>query len=216
MNKIKLLYDVARVMREKEAWNGTVIISGMKGDEEAFRLENNFSRDLMSGTGKAKITSVVDHGGRRLKHESTTEFEGHQKHGTGGQEGRTHCAFNPHHGCRHGLGLKEKLDRLVAIMGALNDMQVVEQKDKSWLLSLDLKNIPESMLEHLHAKMPNKHLGHRGFMPDSPALASGSLECRVNSQYEVENIIVNVKWTRQEENDQNHDWTFNADLSFAG
>lgn len=218
MNKIKLLYDVARVMREKEAWNGAINISGVKDDAEAFHFDNEFSRDLVSGTSKARISSVVDHGGRRIKHESTTEFNGHQDQGHGRREGKAHRFFHHHHGhhaCGSGWGVKEKLDRLMAVLGALNDMQVVEQADKSLLLSLDLKNIPESMLARFHEKMPPEHLGHRGFLQGTPAMESGSLECRINPKYEVETVKVNIKGKLQCENDQSQDWTLNASLSFA-
>ncbi|HCF50039.1 MAG TPA: hypothetical protein DER60_07135 [Syntrophomonas sp.] len=218
MNKIKLLYDVARVMREKEAWNGAINISGMKGDAESFHFDNEFSRDLVSGTSKARISSVVDHGGRRIKHESTTEFDMHQDDGQGRAGGKAHCFFHQHHGhhgCGHGLGLKEKLDGLVAMLGALNDMQVVEQEDKSLLLSLDLKNIPEALLVRFHAKMPHEHLGHRGLLQSSPAMESGSLECRINPRYEVETVKVHIKGKLQEENDQSHEFTLNAGISFT-
>lgn len=73
MNKIKVLYDVVKVMRDKDAYNGVIEAAVSKDEVQVFRFNNEFSKDLAAGWTKARITTVIDHNGKQIKHESTTE-----------------------------------------------------------------------------------------------------------------------------------------------
>lgn len=212
MNKIKLLYDVARVMRDKDNLSGKVKISGMKNGVEAFRFDNEFSKDLLDGTSKARITSVVDYNGKQIKHESNTEFNIYQDSGDEKQCHKRTLPFHRHHACKHRLGAKEKLDRLTAFLAALNDMKVVEQQDQSLLLSLDLQDIPEELRpgsRHLH-----RHHYLHGFLPGSCSMEEGILQCRINKKYEVEDILIDIKG-KLKQDDQIHDLTLNTVINFT-
>ncbi len=214
MNKIKLLYDVARVMRDKDTLNGTVKISGLKDGVEAFRVDNEFSKDMLSGTSRSRITSIVDYDGKQIKHESNTEFNVYQDPEDEKQDYKRPMFFHRHHACKHRLGAKEKLDRLMVVLGALNDMKVDEQEDKSLMLSLDLKNIPEDLKTGLHLHHMHGHHGPQFFFKGSCSMDEGTVQCRINKKYEVEDILIDIKG-KLEQDDKIHDLTLNSVINIA-
>jgi len=214
MNKIKVLYDVAKVMRAKDSLSGTINIAAAKDTAEAFRFVNEFSKDMVSGKTIAKISTVVDHDGKQIKHESTTEFKQNSDHGDGHHWCTRHPGFHHHHSGRHGIGLKGKLDRLIHVLGALNDMKIVEQDDKSLLLSLDLTGIPEDMREAFREIMLHKHHGPE-CLNGTHAIEKASLECKISKNYEVEIITASVQGKLVEDNEQNHDVVLNAAIRFT-
>lgn len=217
MNKIKVLYDVARVMREKDALGGTINIVATRDAAEAFRFTNEFNKDFVQGRTTARITTVADHGGKQVKHESTTEFILDPEQGEGRRWCRKHHGFHSIHCGIHGSGVKGKLDRLLYFLGVLNDMKIVEQEDKSLLLSIDLKDIPEDLKEGLRERITHRHPGQEYFMNGAHSIEKASLECKINNKYEVETITAWLQGKLLEENgEQVHDVVLNAAIKFAG
>ncbi|HWP95464.1 MAG TPA: hypothetical protein VN426_01300 [Syntrophomonadaceae bacterium] len=215
MNKIKLLYDVAKVMKEKNTLAGTINVRGTKDEVEALLFTNEFSKDLASGWTRAKITTIIDHDGKQLKHESTTEF----KRGEGSEQGHCGCMKHHHfhsgHAQMHGCGIKGKLDRFMFALNALDNMKILEQEDNSLLVTLDLTEIPADLKEALQEKMMHQHPGQHNFMAGRHSLESAALECRINKKYEVEAITAKIKGKHLDEKDASHDVALDAAIRFS-
>ena len=74
MNKIKLMYDVVKTLKEKEVLKGSVKAEARKNEVKVFRLEKEFEKNTLSGQVKSKISTELDYEGKTVKHESSTEF----------------------------------------------------------------------------------------------------------------------------------------------
>jgi len=74
MNKIKLLYDVVKTMKEKEVFEGRLNVEGKKDEISVLSLVNKFAANHQSGDVKADISLEVDCQGNKVKHESSLEF----------------------------------------------------------------------------------------------------------------------------------------------
>jgi hypothetical protein len=131
MSKIKLLYDVITTMKDKESCRGKLKVEGSKDQVKIFGLDNEFEKNMADGRVKAKVTLEMDNDGKKVKHESTTEFEGCGSHGTGhrgfmGHMFSHHChGQHPDQGQTGGCGeikrcgIKEKLSRLACMLNVL-------------------------------------------------------------------------------------------------
>lgn len=53
MNKIKVLYDVFKTMKEKEVFKGSVKLEATKGDVKVLSFSNEFETDTKSGETKS-------------------------------------------------------------------------------------------------------------------------------------------------------------------
>ncbi|MDD3269344.1 MAG: hypothetical protein PHX14_08485 [Syntrophomonadaceae bacterium] len=210
MNKIKLMYDIARAMRDKDSLDGSVKLNLKKDGLEVFRLDNEFSRNLTSGWGKARILTVLDHEGKQLRHESNTEFNINQKQDNELRGCQKHRFFHGHHWGMQGISLRKRLDMIIAALNALNNMQVLEQEDQSIRLSLDLHEIPEDLKEAFRTRMSQKHHSWPGFLQGSPLIEKCCLEGRINNNYEIESITVKLEGKLQEENRPDEDLTLDA------
>lgn len=220
MNKIKVLYDVVKVMRDKDAYSGVLDVAVNKDGAEVLQFRNEFSKDLNSGWTKARVTTAVDHQGKQLKHESSTEFNkgnGDDRHcgPCGYFQHRRHRHFHKNHACMHGHGVKVKLDHLMAVLNALNNLKVVEQPDKRLLLSLDLTDIPEELKQNIQQRIMQKHHGMVSVCQGACSMESGTLECLVNHKYEVETIKVRVNGKLSCEDDESHAMACQANISFS-
>ncbi|NPV91115.1 MAG: hypothetical protein HPY50_10130 [Firmicutes bacterium] len=154
MNKIKLLYDVVKAMRDKNEFQGVVKARGTCDSVEVMRFENEFQKNLATGLTKARINTVLDHDGKQVKHESSTEIYGCFPDHCGGHHRRFHRFHSEHHRC---CGGRAKLTKLAFILNALNNLKVEEQADKSVVLTLNLTEIPEDLKAEIHARMAEKH-----------------------------------------------------------
>jgi len=214
MNKIKLMYDIARTMRDQDNLDGNVKLSLVKDGSEVFRLDSEFSRNFASRRGKASISTVLDHEGKQFHHESSTEFnmdhdEKNETHGC-----KKHRLFHENHWGMHGGGLKNRLDIILTVLNALNNMKVLEQEDKSIWLSLDLNEIPEDLKEACHNCMMSRHHARAGLFEGSPVMEKGSLECRINKDCQIEDITVKLEGKLQGKNQPANDLTLDAALAF--
>ena len=213
MNKIKLMYDMVKVMREKESIAGTMKLQLQKEGKEIFHLNNEFSRDFSKGSGKASISSTFDHAGKQFRHDSTTEC--HIDH----QEGGPHCCHKHHfhHGHQMGdchKGIKGKLTGIMAVLNAINNLQIEEEENKSMCLSLDLREVPDDLKEALHTHMMSGHHGNPTFAHGFPVMEKGVLECRIDKNYEILSITAVLEGKLQENNQPDKDMALNVSVVF--
>lgn len=217
MNKIKVLYDVVTTMKSKETVKGKVEVEAKKDNEKIFGFENEFERSNETGYCKAKINSEVNCEGRSVKHESSTEFTM--------RDSQDHHGFmrHMHHMHKHqhrGMGVggpKECLNRIGFALGLLNAIKLEENDDKSLLMTLNLKDMPEEMKKVLHEKMETarssedhhkfedfegqEHSAHCAFMKELHGIAAPEIEAKfwINNNKEVERITITANGKGNEE-----------------
>jgi hypothetical protein len=215
MNKIKLLYDVVTAMKAKETFNGVIKADIRKEQVTLFSLQNEFSKNLLTGQTKAKISTELDYEGKHVKHESTTEFTmpGHCHH-------RHHEFFkHMHHHAGQCGGIKGKLSKLAFALSILNSLQVKEQEQETIVVSLNMNEIPADMKEMLHEKMMHArtHHEHHGFMKEFCTMEAGdfTFTMHLNNKYEIEKIAVTLIGTQRDEQNQPHDLTAKAEIHFS-
>ncbi len=208
MNKLKLLYDVAKTLQDKEEIKGTLQATAEKNQAQIFCFANEFAHNLQTGATKAKISTLVDCDGKKAKHESYTEFDlGSHKHpmfhsfkGHMHSHGHGHGHCHRHHGFKP-QGVKAKLNGLMTIINILNQIKITEQNDKSLLLSFDTADMPEEMQQVFreHMERHHRHDGQSGeqprFMQELGHITTTSLEfsARINQKHEIEKVEIMVK-----------------------
>jgi hypothetical protein len=134
MNKIKVLYDVFKFMKDKEVFKGNIKLEATKGKVKVLAFSNEFETNTKNGETKAKLNVDLDTEGKKVKHESSSEFNikdcPHHKF---------HKGMHMHH---HGMyghgGIKAGLSRITFVLNLLNNVQVEEKEEKT-IISLDLK-----------------------------------------------------------------------------
>ncbi|NLI13567.1 hypothetical protein [Pelotomaculum propionicicum] len=124
MSKIKVLYDVVAAIKEKESCSGNLNVEAKRDGVKIFGLSNDFEKNLGEGKTKAKISLEVDCEGKKVKHESSTEFACAEAHADRRHDILRHMISHHHRGhhfshapvddCHAGrrCGFKEKLDKL--------------------------------------------------------------------------------------------------------
>ncbi|OOM72063.1 hypothetical protein CLPUN_48300 [Clostridium puniceum] len=133
MNKIKVLYDVFKTMKDKELLKGNLKVEAAKGDVKVLSFSNEFESNTKNGETKAKLNLDLDVEGKKVKHESNSEFNikdcSHHKF---------HKGIHMHH---HGHGgMKAGLSRITFILNLLNNVEIEEKEEKS-IISLELKEV---------------------------------------------------------------------------
>jgi galactokinase/mevalonate kinase-like predicted kinase len=217
MNKIKLLYDVVRTMRNKEALHGVLTAEAQKDKVSIFTIRNEFDKNLQTGRTKAKISTELDYEGKMVKHESNTEFtlpcSGEGKH----------CEFMKHMhgdysaGCG---GVKGILAKLAFALAILNALQAEEQESKSVVMTLNADDLAEDTKELLCEKMSRAsscgHGGH-GFIKEfcSVDKLDFLLKMFINKKSEVEKILITFGGSNSDGQNEKHDLKAKAELSFS-
>ncbi len=217
MNKLKLLYDVVKVLKNKEAFNGNLTVQVHKDDTQLFSLENEFEKNLVTRQTKAKITTQLDYAGKTVKHESNTEFT---LSGPGGC--RHHEFFRRLHQSQAGgcEGLKGKLSRLSCALSVLMALQTKELEDKTVVLSLSAGDLSEDTQAHLREKMSQAGACHQhchGLLTEfcqAPDL-DFVIEMFINKRNEAEKVVLTLAGTPQDEHNVPHDLTARVELSLV-
>ncbi len=198
MNKIKVLYDVFKTMKEKESFNGNIKVDAVKAGTKVLSFSNEFSTNSTTGETKIKINSESDFDGKKAKHESTTEFNMKDcKHH------KFHHNMHMHHHemcCGHD-GIKGKLSKITFMLNILNNIKTEEKGDRS-ILSLDLKEIISEIKNH-HKDLDknhqnsaehdmDKHPNHCACMKEflCSTYSDAALNIYVNKNNEVEKIEI--------------------------
>jgi len=218
MNKIKLLYDVVKTMRNKEVLNGVLAVKVHKAEANLFSLRNEFEKNLLTGQTKAKINTELDYDGKTVKHESNTEF-------TIPRSGECKCheffarLHQSHATCCAGR-LKDKFSRLLFALGVLNALQTEEQADKGILISLNANDLPEEAKMLLREKMSRAgecHHHEHGFLKEFCAAENldFALNIFTNKNYEIDRIVITLVGTQKDEHNAPYDLTARAEVSFV-
>ncbi|MDR3596043.1 hypothetical protein [Clostridium sp.] len=156
MNKIKVLYDVFKTMKDKELFKGNIKVEAAKGEVKVLSFSNEFEINTKSGETKAKLNVDLDAEGKKVKHESNSEFNikdcPHHKF---------HKGMHMHHHRMHGHGgIKAGLSRITFVLNLLNNVQIEEKEEKS-IISLELKEVLKEikdMHKDFHKEIDNEKI----------------------------------------------------------
>lgn len=219
MNKIKLIYDVVKAMKEKEVFNGTLSVECQKDQVKVFSFVNEFEKNTANGQVKAKIRTEVDYEGRQMKHESNTEFNLQHCNGGSFQGAKKHwCCL--HHNSEEGKGcqgIKAKLNKFALILKILNDIKVEELEDKSAIMSIDLSEIPGEMKKAIQERMEHGPIGENHkkiivgqhnhcFIKELCTTKDAKIECqiKITKDKEIEKVELKIEGKHHGENNATH------------
>jgi hypothetical protein len=216
MNKIKLLYDVVKVMKEKDIINGVATAEVLKDQIKILYAKNEFQKNLLTMQSKANITTEMDYEGKQVKHQSTTEFTNYCS-----EHGMHHRGFNHmRHTAGKCRGIRGKLTKIAFLLNLLNSIQAVEQDNKTILITLELSEMPEDIKTLIQEKMDHADSRHNHgqncFMKEFCTIEKGnfSFAMTVNKDYEVEKIVITFDGVQNMEQEQ-HVVNLIADLQLT-
>lgn len=215
MNKIKLLYDVARTMRGKEKITGILTAQVRKDQEEVVSLRNEFGKTTDEATSKVSCELNLD--GSRVKRESFTEFStaGDCRHG----HGVFGKLFRHHHGARECCGIKGIFTRISFALGILSSLQAEEQENGGAVISLNLSDLPEEMKTLLLEKANQKHACHPHccILTESDVLEAldGVVVLTVNKGREIETFTINMDGRVQNATSEPQKLSASAEVQFT-
>jgi hypothetical protein len=216
MNKIKLLYDVARTMRAKEKVDGVLTAQVRKGQEEVFSARTEFGKSA-TGEASAKVSCELNLDGSRVKRESLTEYSPAGDCGHG--RGLFGKLFRHHHGTGECCGIKGFFTRIAFALGILSSMQVEEQGNGGAVISLNLNDIPEEMKKVLLEKMNQKHSCHPHccILTESDVLEAldGVVVLTVNKGREIETFTINLDGRVRNAASELQTLSANAEVQFS-
>ncbi|MDQ7092030.1 hypothetical protein REC12_00275 [Desulfosporosinus sp. PR] len=229
MSKLKLMYDVINTMKDKEAIKGILSLEGTKDQTKIFGFVNEFEKNLDSGETKLKISTELDYNGKKVKHDSQTEFTQQGCHGHGHHMQHMQHGFmgHMHHHRQVSLeghedlkcaGLKGKLTKLAYMLNILNQIKVEEQADQSVLVSLSLKEIPDDLKKVFQERMNHhaipEHREHHGLMKEFFTLQEPEVQFKlwVREAKDVERILFTVEGKQKNDPQEIHDLKFKAEL----
>ncbi|MFW2491010.1 hypothetical protein ACN077_20950 [Clostridium chromiireducens] len=214
MNKIKVLYDVFKTMKDKEVFKGNVKLEAAKGDVKVLSFSNEFETNTKSGETKANINVDFDSEGKKVKHESNSEFNIKNCPHHGFHRGmHMHNHGMNMHGMRGHGGIKGGLSKVTFILNLLNNVQV-EEKDEKSIISLELKEVfkeikdmhkefhkgmdEEKIMEHIKQMKESDDRGfhkHHKFIKEllSSENSDAVLKIYANKNNEVEKVEISSK-----------------------
>lgn len=201
MNKLKVLYDVVTVMKNKEVLNGIITAQVHKDEAQMLSFQNEFEKSLLTGRTKAKID---------------TEFTAPH-----GDDCRHRDFFRNLHQCHDArcCGLRGKLNKLAFAFSLLNALQVNEQDGKTLVLSLKFADLSEEIKTLLGEKLRRAHVGHHEQAGVKNCCAvedvDGSVSIFVNKNSEVEKIALNLSGISKDEQSATHKLSARAELSLV-
>ena len=206
MNRLKLMYDVVKTLRDQVAINGVVTVKVQKDHAKIFYVKNQFQKNLVTMQTTATITSEVDYEGKKVKHQSTTEFTNLCP----GKDMHDKLFKHMHHAGDKCGSLKEKLTKLTFVLGSLNSMKVEEQQDKTNLITLEITSLPEDIKMHIQEKMSHIESAHDHdrccFRKEFCCIEKGKLSfaMSINKDYEIEKIVITFDGEQHNEENEQH------------
>lgn len=225
MNKMKLLYDVITKIKNKEVIKGTIKTEVCKDNLNVFSLENEFEKNMTSGRTKAKIITEMDYEGRKVKHESNTDFDMPEFNGK-----MHHCFMKHLHSHNHEenhkeikFGPKEGLNRIGFAFGILSALKVNEAEDNLYKLSIDINEIPEDIKKAIHEKMNSEKPKEKNdfhdhcFMKEFHSMNNLDIDLNiyVNKDFEIEKIMLDANGIQKDELAVEHDMSTKAEIIFT-
>lgn len=241
MNKIKLMYDVAKALQAKNVFIGSLEVEGKKDQVGFFALKNEFEKNLVSGQVKAKVSTSLDLEGKQIKHESTSEFNiqnccagRHRHHHRPHHHLRGHFhsnGFNEETGCCGSdesncccTGLKGKLSALTYVLGLIDKVEIEEQANNALALTLKIDELPEELMQHMqrrfqHGMAPNESQGqeccsgmHSMMNIEKPVIA---INIQLNADKAIEKVVITAEGKQKDNSDQIHDINCKAELNLT-
>lgn len=208
MNKIKVLHEVFKTMKDKEVFKGNLKLEAAKGEVKILSFSNEFETNTKNGETKAKLNLDLDAEGKKVKHESNSEFNikncPHHKFHRG--------MHMHHHGYGHG-GIRAGLSKIALLLNLLSNVEIEEKEDRS-IISLDLKEVlkeikdmhkdfhkgidDEKILEYhkqMHDGMDKDFHKHHKFIKDIlfSEQSDTLLKIYANKNSEIEKVEISVK-----------------------
>lgn len=215
MNKAKLLYDVVRVLKNKEKINGVLTAYLQKDQEEVFSLHNVFAKN--GEDAKTTVSCQLNLDGKKVKRESSTEFSGSSINCRGGMMHR--FFHHQHHGAEGGCSFKGALTKISFAFGLFSALKVEEKEGGAAVLSLNLSEMPEEMQTLLRDKLNQRAACHPhcGVLEGSHTLETlnGLLLLTVNKEREIEKVALHLDSQVVNEKSEPHALTATADVQFA-
>jgi hypothetical protein len=221
MNKAKLLYDVVRVLKNKEKINGVLTGQLQKDQEEVFSLHNVFAKN--GEDAKTTVSCQLNLDGKKVKRESSTEFSGSSTNCHGGMMRRffqhQHHQHHQHHGAEGGGCFKGALSRISFAFGLFSSLKVEEKEGGAAVLSLNLSEIPEELQAQLIEKLNQRAACHPhcGVLEGCHTLEtlSGLLLLTVTKEREIETAALHLESRVVNEKSEPHALTATANVQFA-
>ncbi|MEG6523285.1 hypothetical protein [Desulfotomaculum sp. 1211_IL3151] len=224
MNKIKLMYSIAKTMKEKDHFNGSLQVECIKDQAKLFQMTNEFSKNLSSGMVKARIKTEMDYAGKSFKHESSNEFShGQNPHRHEGFFKDRHARF--HHGCCGHFGLKDFFSKLTLALDLLERIKVEEQPDNTTRMTLELDELPKELQalkhsfrkEHRQGQEYHRHHHEHCLMKELHALENPNLAllATINKKNELECIDLKLSGKQAGGLEENHTLNIHAKLIFS-
>lgn len=217
MNKIKVMYDVVKKMREKNVFQGTLNVEGKKDNEKVARIAKEFFTNNITGETKVKINVDVNLDGAKIQHNGDMEFNKKDCH----HHHHTHHGNHMHHCHGKCMGIKGKLSKVAFILNVLDNINADEDKDESVVLSLNLKEVCGEMKE-IKEMLKEKASSHSMPHGDKHAkikefldMEYDNLELKIliNRENEVEKITIVGDGKKKNELNEVHEKSFNAELN---
>jgi len=174
MNKIKVLYDVVKAIRNQEEGSGILTADIQKDEISIFTMKNQFEKNFLTGQTKAKINTQVDYEGKTVRHDGDTEFSMPSgrglHHGHHGMAHRHHfgamAAMQHHDGrCGHMGG---RFAKLAFVLGLLNALEIKETEDNTLVITLNSADLPDDAKDLMRERMSHgsTHHSRHGFMKE--------------------------------------------------
>jgi len=217
MNKAKLLYDVVRVLKNKEKINGVLTAYLQKDQDEVFSLRNVFAKN--GEEAKTTVSCLLNLDGKKVKRESSTEFSGSSVCCHGGMMRRFFQHRHQRHGADEGCSFKGALSRISFVFGLFSGLKVEEKEGGAAVLSLNLSEMPEEMQNHLIVKLNQRAACHPhcGVLEGVHTLETlnGLLLLTINKEREIEKVALHLDSQVVNEKSEHHALTATADVQFA-
>jgi hypothetical protein len=222
MNKIKVIYDVVKKMKDKESIKGTLKVEGLKDQDNIFNLNSVFERNNEGCQAKGKTIIEVDSDGKKMKLENNIDF---QKEGCCGHHDHIkhmHSFHNHHHG-EHTVGIKEGLNRITAILGVISSIKLEEKDDGVVILTLASTNISEDIKSDIHEMMKRGHEHHKNIdcvhqhqmcMKEFHDMEGHdfTLIVSINKNSEIDKVKIDVSGENKDDNNETHAMRLAAEL----
>ena len=222
MNKIKLMYNIAKTMKEKILFQGSLQVACVKDQATVFQMDNEFSKNLSSGLTKTTIKTEMDYEGKNFKHESSTEFTHakdchRQSHFLKGRHHHFH-----HRGCGH-FGPTRFFSKLTLALDLLNRIKVEEQSDNTTLMTLEIDELPtelqalkdQFMEKHSQEQESPTHHHRHCLVKELQALENPhlTLVSTINKNNELADAVLTLSGKQTGTLGENHTLTINAQLT---
>lgn len=214
MNRIKLLYDVARTMKSKEKIEGVLQWNVLKDQDEVFTLRNTFEKTA-GGKGKTAVSTRLNLDGKEMSRESTTEFTLGDKCCVGHGLRRMFHRGNDKCG---GGGIKAVFGKIAMFFGILSSMTLEELENGRAEVSIKLTDLPDEVRGALREKMQQKsHCCGHGFLHDchNGELTNGVVVLTVNAERVIEEVSLELDGTFEDAESAAHNVAAFGRVRFA-